>query len=129
MDQEILVKELQSMVSRLEEQEGPVTLLLLAASDAGITDAWNVIVSSPAFDHIPRSEAIRKVSDYLRKSLDETSWPSIARATVLRTDDPCVQGVLGRLPLLSSGTTVQPLNVSGVEIPAAVIVEAKKLAA
>ena len=128
MDQEVLVKELRDVVARLEKKEGPVLLLLLAASDAGI-DIWNVIVSSPAFDHIPRSEATRKLSEYLRKSLDESSWPSIGRTTVLRTDDPFVQGVIRRLPQLTPGATVQPLNVSGVEISAAVIVEAKKLAA
>jgi len=128
VDQEVLVKELRDVVARLEKKEGPVLLLLLAASDAGI-DIWNVIVSSPAFDHIPRSEATRKLSEYLRKSLDESSWPSIGRTTVLRTDDPFVQGVIRRLPQLTPGATVQPLNVSGVEISAAVIVEAKKLAA
>ena len=128
MDQEVLVNELRDVVVRLEKKEGPVALLLLAASDAGI-DIWNVIVSSPAFDHIPRSEATRKLSEYLRKSLDEASWPSIGRTTVLRTDDPFVQGVIRGLSQLRPGATVQPLNVSGVEIPAAVIVEAKKLAA
>jgi len=129
VDQEILVKELRDVLSRLEKREGPVTLLLLAASDAGIDDVWNVIVSSPAFDHIPRSEATRKVSEYLRKSLQQSLWPSIGRTTVLRTDDPFVQGVIRRLPQLSPGATVQPLNVSGIEIPAAMIIEAKKLAA
>lgn len=129
MDQEVLVKGLRKMVARLEREEGPVVLLLLASSDAGVDDAWNVIASSPAFDVIPRSEATRKLSEHLRKSLDKSSWPSIARATVLRTDDPFVQGVIRRLPQLSSGTTVQPLVVSGVEISFAVIVEAKKLAA
>ena len=128
MDQEILVKQLRDVLVRLEKREGPVALLL-AASDAGIDDVWNVIVSSPALDRISRSEATRKVSEHLRQSLQQALWPSIGRTTVLRTDDPFVQGVIRRLPQLVPGATVQPLNVSGVEIPAAMIIEAKKLAA
>jgi hypothetical protein len=129
MDQEILVKELRNVLARLEKKEGPVTLLLLASSDAGVDNVWNVIVSSPAFDDIPRSEATRRVSEYLRKALDQTLWPSIGRTTVLRTDDSFVQGVLRSLPQAGAGLTIKPLNVSGVEISAAVIIEAKKLAA
>jgi hypothetical protein len=129
MDQEILVKELQNVLARLEKKEGPVTLLLLASSDAGVDDVWNVIVSSPAFDDIPRSEATRRVSEYLRKSLDQSLWPNIGRTTVLRTDDSFVQGVLRSIPQAGAGLTLKPLNVSGVEISAAVIIEAKKLAA
>lgn len=129
MDQEVLVKELRDVVTRLEEKEGPVSLFLLALMEAGIDEVWNVIVSSPAFDEIPRRVAISKLSDYLRASLDKASWPSIGRTTILRTNDPFVEGVIRRFPHLRSGEIVQPLNVSGIEIPEAVILKAKKLAA
>jgi hypothetical protein len=129
MDQEALVKGMRDVVARREKKEGPVALLLLAALDAGVSDVWNVIVSSPALDRIPRREALSKLSEYLRRSLDESFWPRIGRTTILRTDDPFVDGVIRSFPQAGSGGTLQALNVSGVEIRAAVIVEAKKLAA
>jgi hypothetical protein len=130
MDQEILVSELRDVVARFEKREGPVVLLLLAGLEAaGVNQVWNVIVSSPAFDHVPRSVALRKLSDYLRRSVDESFWPVISRTTVLRTDDPFVKNLIGRRPKLGSGATLHSLIVSGVEIPEAVVVEAKQLAA
>lgn len=129
MDQEALVSNLRKFANRLEKAEGPVTLLLLVAPETEVSDAWNVIVSSSALDRRPLGEAVRKVVDYLRASVDAKLWPSIARTTVLRTDDPFVISFRNTYPKLAPGSVLQSVNVSGVEIPRAVVVETKKQAA
>jgi hypothetical protein len=129
MDQEVLVNGLREVVARIEKNEGPVLLLMLAEADVGISDMWEVIVSSPGFDALPLREAVERFSDYLRECIDKSLWPYISRTVILRTDDPFVEGILRRLPQFGAGSTVRPLIVSGVEISTAMIIEAKKLAA
>jgi hypothetical protein len=129
MDQEVLVRQLRDVVTRLEQNEGPVALFLLEAPDTGFDNIWNVIVSSPAFDHVSKREAIGKIVDYLRSSLDKSLWYYIERATVLRTDDPFVVGMIRRARGLGPGDMLQQFSVAGIEISSAIVVEAKKLAA
>lgn len=65
----------------------------------------------------------------LRSTLNKSLWPTIARATVLRTSDPFVQAFTERYPGVRSGATLQAVSVSGVDLPKAVVVEANRQAA
>ena len=129
MDQETLVKSFRRTATQLERAYGPVALILLLAPDEETIDSWNVLVSAHGLDAMARGEAIRKVSETLRKTLNKSLWPAIARATVLRTDDPFVRAFTQRYPSVPSGATLQAVSVSGIDIPKAVVVEANRKAA
>lgn len=129
MDQEILVKAFRKTAAQFEKAYGPVTLLLLIAPDEETNDSWNVLVSAHGLDPLPLGEAVRQVSQTLRKTLNKSLWPAIARATVLRTNDPFVQAFTQRYPSVSSGATLHAVTVSGVDLPKAVVLEANRQAA
>lgn len=129
MDQEVLVREFRQLAAHLKKTQGGVELLLLVAPDEDSVDAWNVIVSAHGFDDKPRGEAIREMSETLRRTLSKQLWPSIARTTVLRTSDPFVLAFNRRFSSLKSGATLQAVSVAGTEIPKALVLEASPQAA
>ena len=129
MDQETLVKAFRKATAQLEKAYGPVVLVLLVAPDQETVDSWNVIVSAHGLDVKAHGEAVRELSETLRKSLSKALWPVIARATVLRTNDPFVRAFTQRYPTVSSGSTLEAVSVSGIDIPRAVVVETNRRAA
>jgi len=129
MDQETLVKAFRKASAQLQKAYGPVALLLLVAPDEETVSSWNVIVSAHGLDAKARREAVGAVSETLRKTLSRNLWPAVARTTVLRTNDPFVQAFTQRYQDLSSGSTLQAVIVSGIDLPRAVVVETNRRAA
>lgn len=129
MDQETLVKAFRKVAAQLEKAYGPVALLLLVAPDEETLDSWNVIVSAHGLDAKARGQAVREFSETLRRSLNKSLWPIVARATVLRTNDPFVQAFTQRYPALRSGSTLEAVSVFGIDLPKAVVVETNRQAA
>jgi hypothetical protein len=129
MDQEVLVNAFRRTAEQFEKLYGPVALLLLIAPDEEAIDSWNVLISAHGLDSIPLGQAVSRVSETLRKTLKRSLWPVIARTTVLRTNDPFVQAFTHRYANLQSGSTLQAVSVSGVDIPKAVVVESNRRAA
>ncbi len=129
MDNDTLVAELQELASTLEQNEGPLALFMLLAPDAETNDAWNVIVSAYGYDLKSRGNAVRLFSEALRKTVDNTQLPRIARVTVLRTDDPFVRAMNTAFHAERSAMNLQSCNVYGIELPKAVLLESKRVAA
>jgi hypothetical protein len=129
MDQEILVKQIQKVAKRLRAREGPVALLMLLAPDIESEDAWNLIVSAKGLDRRSRGAAVKEFTHWLREDVDQSQWPRIARATVLRTDDPFVKAINKAFRARGSAMNLQSCNVFGVEIPKAILIESNKVAA
>jgi len=129
MDQQILVKAFRRVVAQLERAHGPVALMLLVAPDEETSNSWNVVVSAHGLDAKSLGEAVRELSQTLRNSLDESLWPVVARVTFLRTNDPFVQAFTQRYPTLRSGSTLESVSVSGIDLARAVVVETNRQAA
>ncbi len=129
MDQDALVADLQKLVAELEQKEGPLALFMLLAPDVETTDAWNLIVSAHGFDVKSRGNAIRRLSELLRQAVSESEWPRIARTTVLRTDDPFVRAMNSAFHAEHSVVNLQACNIFGIDIPLAVLLESKRVAA
>ncbi|HEX8410456.1 MAG TPA: hypothetical protein VF883_16445 [Thermoanaerobaculia bacterium] len=129
MDQEILVKAFRKVAAQLEKAHGPLALMLLVAPDEETSNSWNVVVSARGLDSKSLGEGVRELSRTLRASLNESLWPMVSRVTFLRTDDPFVHAFTQRYPTLRSGSTLEAVSVSGIDIPRAVVVETNRLAA
>ena len=129
MDQDALVAGLKKLASDLEQKEGPLALFMLLAPDLETSDAWNLIVSAHGFDRKSRGNAVKEVSELLRQSVNESEWSGIARATVLRTDDPFVRAMNSAFQAENSVINLQACNVFGIDIPRAVLLESKRVAA
>jgi hypothetical protein len=128
VDQEALVSEFRRSLRNLEKEIGRVWLLLLVAPDEQTTDSWNVIVSADGYDRKTRGAAVRDFVGALRRSVDRAYWPSIARTTVLKKDDPFVNAFKQAYSSIKPGATLHSLNIYGIEIPKAVVVESKQAA-
>lgn len=125
MDQELLVNGLKALFQKLDQQYGPVLLLMSLAVDVGIEDWWNLIISAKGLDQHTRAEAIHIAADLMRESLPKKVWPSIARVSVLRTDDPFVKGMNSWYRAEDAPLMVQSATISGVEIPKAIVLQSK----
>lgn len=129
MDQEILVTQLQKLAKRLEKKAGPVALFMLVAPDVETDNAWNLVVSARGLDAKSRASAVKQFTEWLRNDVERSQWPRIARATVLRTDDPFVKAINDAFRAKGSVINIQSGNVLGVEIPKAILLESNKVAA
>lgn len=125
MDQELLVNGLKALFQKLDQQYGPVLLLMSLAVDVGIEDWWNLVISAKGLDQHTRAEAIHIAADLMRESLPKKVWPSIARVSVLRTDDPFVKGMNSWYKAEDAPLMVQSATISGVEIPKAIVLQSK----
>ena len=125
MDQEILVEELRKLYAEINGSRGPVALLMLLASEISREDHWNLIVSAKGYDQERRATAIREVTELLTRHLSQANWPQIYRVTVLKTDDPFVRAMNRSFKAENSVVDLNTVNVSGVEIPRALVLQSK----
>ncbi|HYX24507.1 MAG TPA: hypothetical protein VFC23_10180 [Thermoanaerobaculia bacterium] len=127
MDQELLVDYLSAVYRKLDQQYGPIPLLMLLALVPGVEDYWNLVVSAAGLDQDTRVTAIHKVVDLLPKEMPKAIRSSIGRVSVLRTDDPFVQGInkiKRRNQMFAEedpAIHLQDTKVSGIEIPEAIV--------
>jgi hypothetical protein len=129
MDQDDLVAGLRKLADDIEHREGPLALFMLLAPDTETDDRWNVIVSAHGFDSKSRGTAIRQLTESLRQNVDESEWHRIARATVLRTDDPFVRAMNSSFHAEQAVMNLQSTNIWGIDIPRALVFESKRVAA
>jgi len=129
MDQEVLVNAIRRTADELEKLYGPVALLLLIAPDERTATSWEVLVSAQGLDSFESGDRIHRVAQTLRKTLKRSLLPNIRRVTVVPTDDRFVQVFMSRYANLETGATLEAVRVFGVDLPWAVVVEAKKRAA
>src|SRR5215472_2897092 len=122
MDQEILVEDVQKVVTQLEQRDGPTRLAMLLASDYELNDSWNLIVSSPGLDSTSRAEAVRLVTDLLRRNVNRSHWPSFVQTTVLKTNDPFVRAVNQTFGTIRNPVSIENRSVSGTYINKAILI-------
>jgi hypothetical protein len=113
----------------VEAKAGPLALFMLVAPDIDTNDAWNVVVSAQGLDSRSRGNAVRLLSELLRSVVDESHWSQIARTTVLRTDDPFVKSMNQAFHTERQPVSLQSCNVFGFEIPKAIVLASKRIAA
>ncbi len=124
MDDELLVDGLKMLRQALDQQYGPVLLLMYLAVDVGI-DWWKLVVSAKGLEQHTRAEAIHIVVDLMQESLPKQVWRSIARVVILRTDDPFVKGMNRWYKAEDNPLMVQSATISGVEILKAIVLQSK----
>jgi hypothetical protein len=129
MDQEVLVNQLRKLARTVEKKAGPIALFMLLAPDIETEDAWNLMVSARGLDEQSRATAIKQLTEWLRHDVDESHWPRFSRVTVLRTDDPFVKAVNKAFRARRSVVNLQSVNLFGVEIPKAILLQSSKVAA
>jgi len=129
MDREVLVRQMRKVERELRQEVGPLALLMLVSADSSADDTWNVIVSARGFNRKTRAEGIREFVDLLRRTLSKSMWPHVQRVTVLRTDDPFVQGMTSEFHPKRAALFLRSCNLFGFDIPKAVLFTSRKVAA
>lgn len=127
MDREVLVREIKKLARELEQEQGPLAVLMLVSSGLTQEDDWNVVVSARGFNGKTRAEGIREVIDTLRRTVSKIVWPTISQVTVLRTDDPFVTAVTSSFKPRSSVVEIQSYTIAGMEIAKALIFTSRKV--
>ncbi len=129
MVEEVLVEQIQTVAQEVRDLEGPIALLMLVAPDIQTEDRWNIVVSAKGFDDKAPAAATNELTRILRKILDKSLWPKISRATVLRTDDQFVLAMNKAFRSEERVVTLQACNISGFDIPHALLFESARVAA
>ena len=129
MDQDDLVADLRKVADDLEAEAGPLALFMVVASNPDTNDGLNMIVSAPGFDAKSIGTAVRELSDALRRNVRQSEWRRFLRVTPLRTGDPFVRAMNSRFHAEQSIINLDSVSVTGIDIPRAVVLESKRVAA
>jgi hypothetical protein len=122
MDHEILVKEFRKMAKILKQEKGPIALLMLKAFDAQM-NAWNLIVSAPAYDNLMLKVALTDLVTVFNKHLSLAISEQIIRSTILKTTDPFVKEINQAFKVTNTVKYVYSSVISGIDLEKAIIFE------
>ncbi len=123
MDNEILVNEFREITKIFEQEKGTVSLLMLKAFDAEMNDSWNLIVSTPAYDHLTLKKALTDVVTIFNKHLSKAVLETITRTIILETTDPFVKEINQAFNVKNTVKYVYSSVVSGISLEKAIIFE------
>jgi hypothetical protein len=129
MDQDDLVADLRKVADDLEAEAGPLALFMVVASNPDTNDGLNMIVSAPGLDAKSIGVAVSELSDALRRNVRQSEWRRFLRVTPLRTGDPFVRAMNSRFHAEQSVINLDSISVTGIDIPRAVLLESKRVAA
>ena len=122
MDNEILVKEFQKMIKGLKQEKGSISLFMLKAFDADISD-WNLIVSAPAYDDLTLKTALTHLISVLNNHLSQALLGKIIQSTVLKTTNPFVKEINQVFKVKNTVKYVHSSVISGIHLEKAIIFE------
>jgi hypothetical protein len=124
-----LVGDLRNVADDIASKEGPLALFMVVASDPDTNTRLNMIVSAPGLDAKSIGTAVRELSDALRRNVRQSEWHRFLRVTPLRTDDRFVRAMNSRFHAEQSVINLDSISVTGIDIPRAVVLESKPVAA
>ncbi len=130
MDKEILVKQLQNMISKFASEGKDFVLAMLIPVDAGLTDTkYTLLFSAIWLDKENPKEAVnllvKAVIDQLG-SPDAPEFKQISRVTVIKTTDPFVHAITSTFNVNGSITNISNCNINGIQIENGIILESHK---
>lgn len=130
MDKEILVKQLQNMISKFASEGKDFVLAMLIPVDAGLTDTkYTLLFSAIWLDKENPKEAVnllvKAVIDQLG-SPDAPEFKQISRVTVIKTTDPFVHAITSTFNVNGSITNILNCNINGIQIENGIILESHK---
>jgi len=130
VDKEILVKQLQNMISKFASEGKDFVLAMLIPVDAGLTDTkYTLLFSAIWLDKENPKEAVnllvKAVIDQLG-SPDAPEFKQISRVTVIKTTDPFVHAITSTFNVNGSITNISNCNINGIQIENGIILESHK---
>jgi hypothetical protein len=94
MDIEALVKEIEKYFQESEREKGSYWLVMLVgSSDSVPPPKWNLVLSAPWIDAMGHRPALAEIARGMKAILPVEAQAAIERFSVLRTNDPFVQGM------------------------------------
>lgn len=130
MDKEILVTNIQALVSDYSQRGQQFTLVMLIPTDPNIIDSkYTLLVSAHWLDNKSPKDAVNLVlTDLIAKigSTDSPEYRRIARVTVVKTSDPFVKAITSAFSVRQSDVTLNNCNINGVLIERAILLESHR---
>ncbi len=123
MDNEILVKEFCKMSKIFKQQKGALSLLMLKAFDAEMSDYWTMIVSAPTYDDLTLKMALTDLITIFNKHLSQAVSETITRTVILKTTDPFVKEINQVFKVKNTVKYVHSSVISGIHLEKAIIFE------
>ena len=116
--------ELGKFLIKLEKIAGPVHLLMVAGSSAGM-QSLNLIVSAKKFNDIPVSSAIKQITAALRIHVKSEELNKLSKITVLKSTEPVVRAINSAFHIEGGSINLQNCDINGVNIENAIIYQSK----
>ncbi len=130
MDKEILVKNIQELVSDYSQNRQDFILVMLIPTDPNVIDSkYTLLVSAHWLDNKSPKDAVHLIlTDLIKKigSTDSPEYRKIARVTVVKTSDPFVKGITSAFSVSNSDVTLNNCNLNGVLIEHAILLESHR---
>jgi len=130
VDKEILVTNIQALVSDYSRHGQKFTLIMLIPTDPDVIDSkYTLLVSAHWLDNKSPKDAVNLILTDLIEKIGSTNSPEyrkIARVTVVKTSDPFVTAITSAFNVSQSDVTLNNCNINGVLIERAILLESHR---
>lgn len=130
MDKEILVKNIQALVSDYSQRAQEFILVMLIPTEPNVIDSkYTLLVSAHWLDNKSPKDAVNLILTDLIGEIGSTNSPEyrkIARVTVVKTSDSFVKAVTSAFNVSHSAVTLTNCNINGVLIEHAILLESHR---
>ncbi len=129
MDKDTLVKKIMLTVEELERRKGEFSLIMLIPADPTniIGSKLTLLISAQWLDKMNQNDAYELVVNCLRKYLNDTEFPYIARVTFINSSDKFIKAINSVYKVKRDIVNLENINIYGVQIDRAYLLESKKI--
>jgi hypothetical protein len=130
VDKEILVKNIQALVSDYSQRGQEFILVMLIPTDPNVIESkYTLLVSAYWLDNKSPKDAVNLILTDLIGKIGSTNSPEyrkIARVTVVETSDLFVKAITSAFDVSRSDLTLTNCNINGVQIEHAILLESHR---
>jgi hypothetical protein len=130
MDKEILVEQLQNLISKFASEEKDFVLVMLIPVDSGLIDTkYTLLFSANWLDTENPKEAVNFIVKAIIDQLGSPDTPEfrlISRVTVIKTIDPFVRAITSAFNVNSGIVNISNFNINGIQIENGIILASHK---
>src|SRR5438105_542345 len=131
MDIEALVEELHGFIEESQQKKGAYWLAMLVGSaDITPSSTWSLVLSAPWADAEGERTALTDIIYGLKSSLSLEAQSKIGRVTMVRTNDPFIEGIRDSIGLRPRAgcegraryAIYQDCSINGYEVPYGIVI-------
>lgn len=128
MDKELVVEKLRQVVKEFGNKKGEFSLVMLIPTEPTLIDSkFTLLISASWLDKENQRKGIELITNCLRRVLNDIEFSYIARVTIIHSSDKSVKAINSAFPVKNSIFRLTNLNVFGVQIDEAILLESNRV--